>query len=123
MTIAVLRLRWIDVYHYEANNLRVHGRRSESSHEYRRYMQLRVRDRLRKGSSRVQLSEYLEESITTPKRGSLMGTDPKRVNSYFQSFCCSMFLSWCLCHFTYQYLESIFRTPYDMVLTLPNCMC
>jgi len=65
MTTAVPRLRWIDVYHYEANNLRVHGRRSESSHEYRRYLQARVRDRLRKGSSRVQLSEYLEELNST----------------------------------------------------------
>ena len=65
MTTAVPRLRWIDVYHYEANNLRVHGRCSESSHEYRRYLQVRVRNRLRKGSSRVQLSEYLEELNST----------------------------------------------------------
>lgn len=58
-------LIWNDAYRHESGQLRVHGRQVESTHECRRYIQSRVRDRIRRGSTRAQLREYLEELRST----------------------------------------------------------
>ncbi len=52
-------LRWEDAYRHDASALRVHGRRNTSTHEFRRYVQSAVRERLRRASAREQLREYL----------------------------------------------------------------
>jgi hypothetical protein len=59
------RLNWIDAYRHDGGHLRVQGRRVESTHECRRYIQNRVRERVRRGSTRVQLRDYLEELQST----------------------------------------------------------
>lgn len=64
MTPSAPVLRWTDVYKNEKGKLRVHGRHTSSTHECRRYLQHRVRQRLRESSPLAQLSESLEESIS-----------------------------------------------------------
>ncbi|MCZ7580023.1 MAG: hypothetical protein M5U21_04255 [Fimbriimonadaceae bacterium] len=58
-------LRWEDAYRHESGWLRVHGRRTTSTHEFRRFVQTRVRERLRRASAREQLREYLSELAST----------------------------------------------------------
>jgi hypothetical protein len=58
-------LAWRAAYVHEAGRLRVHGRRTESTHECRRYLQNKVRDRLRHGESTTHLREYLAELQST----------------------------------------------------------
>lgn len=60
-----LALRWEDAYRHDSPGLRVHGRRSTSTHEFRRFVQSRVRDRLRRADAREQLREYLTELTST----------------------------------------------------------
>ena len=45
--------------------MQILGRRTTSTHEFRRYLQHRVRERLRRGSSRDQLREYVNELAST----------------------------------------------------------
>jgi hypothetical protein len=58
-------LHWEDAYRHDSCRLRVHGRSTTSTHELRRFVQARVRDRLRRASSREQLREYLNELTST----------------------------------------------------------
>lgn len=58
-------LRWEDVYRHDAGRLRVHGRRTTSTHEFRRLVQTGVRERLRRASAREQLREYMSELTST----------------------------------------------------------
>lgn len=58
-------LRWEDVYRHAGPVLRVHGRRNTSTHEFRRFIQSRVRDRLRRADAREQLREYVTELTST----------------------------------------------------------
>ena len=58
-------LRWDDVYREEDTSIRILGRRTTSTHEFRRYVQIRVRERLRRSSSREQLREYISELAST----------------------------------------------------------
>ncbi|OFW59699.1 MAG: hypothetical protein A2133_09770 [Actinobacteria bacterium RBG_16_64_13] len=60
-----MTLRWEDVYRHDDGRLRVHGRRTTSTHEFRRFVQSRVRERLRRASAREQLREYLSELTST----------------------------------------------------------
>lgn len=60
-----ITLRWEDVYRQGGPVLRVHGRRNTSTHEFRRFVQSRVRDRLRRADTRVQLREYVTELAST----------------------------------------------------------
>ena len=60
-----IALRWDDVYRHEAPGLRLVGRRTTSTHEFRRYVQVRVRERLRRSSSREQLRDYVSELAST----------------------------------------------------------
>lgn len=62
---AAVTLRWEDAYRHDAPVLRVHGRRTTSTHEFRRYLQSGVRDRLRRASAREQLRDYLSELKST----------------------------------------------------------
>ncbi len=62
---AAVTLRWEDAYRHEGGRLRVHGRRASSTHEVRRFVQTRVRERLRRASAREQLCEYLSELTST----------------------------------------------------------
>lgn len=57
--------RWDDAYRHDGSALRVHGRRNTSTHEFRRFVQTRVRDRLRRASAREQLREYVTELTST----------------------------------------------------------
>jgi len=57
--------RWEDAYRHERGQLRVHGRKTTSTHEFRRFVQSRVRERLRRASAREQLREYLSELTST----------------------------------------------------------
>ena len=58
-------LRWQDAYRDDNPRVRIHGRETTSTHELRRYMQVRVRERLRRTSSREQLREYVSEVAST----------------------------------------------------------
>ena len=60
-----VKLRWQDAYRHDHPHVRIHGRETTSTHEFRRYMQVRVRDRLRHSSSREQLREYVSELAST----------------------------------------------------------
>ena len=62
---AAATLRWEDAYRHDSPRLRVHGRRTASTHEFRRYVQSGVRDRLRRASPRDQLRDYLKELTST----------------------------------------------------------
>lgn len=57
--------RWEDAYRHDGPVLRVHGRRNTSTHEFRRFVQSRVRDRLRRADAREQLREYVTELTST----------------------------------------------------------
>ncbi len=58
-------LCWEDAYRHEGPSLRLHGRRNTSTHEFRRFVQSRVRDRLRRADAREQLREYVTELTST----------------------------------------------------------
>lgn len=58
-------LRWEDAYRHDVPALRVHGRRNTSTHEFRRFVQTCVRERLRRASAREQLREYVTELTST----------------------------------------------------------
>lgn len=60
-----IALRWEDAYRHDGPALRVHGRRNTSTHEFRRFVQSRVRDRLRRADAREQLREYTKELAST----------------------------------------------------------
>ena len=60
-----IALRWEDIYRHEGPGLRILGRLTASTHEFRRYMQVRVRERLRRSSSREQLREYVSGLAST----------------------------------------------------------
>lgn len=60
-----IALRWEDAYQYDGPALRVHGRRNTSTHEFRRFVQSRVRDRLRRADAREQLRDYMTELTST----------------------------------------------------------
>lgn len=62
---SVIKLRWDDAYRQDAERLRVHGRRCTSTHEFRRFVQSRVRERLRRASPREQLRDYVKELRST----------------------------------------------------------
>ena len=64
MTAAVT-LRWEEAYRHDGPRLRVHGRRTTSTHEFRRYLQSGVRERLQHASAREQLRDYLNELKST----------------------------------------------------------
>jgi len=61
----LVTLLWEDAYKHEDDRLRVHGRRTTSTQEFRRFLQTRIRERLRRASSREQLREYLNELTST----------------------------------------------------------
>ncbi len=58
-------LAWTVAYTHDAGTLRVQGRRTLSTHECRRYLQIKVRERLRQADSRIQLRECLAELQST----------------------------------------------------------
>jgi hypothetical protein len=58
-------LRLEDVYRHDGGRLRVHGRRTTSTHEFRRFVQSRVRKRVRQAFAREQLHEYVTELMST----------------------------------------------------------
>jgi len=78
VTIAVV-LRWEDAYREEGPSLRVHGRKNTSTHEFRRFIQSRVRERLRRASTREELREYVREltgtGFATANLGALSGEE------------------------------------------------
>lgn len=64
-TDRAMNLRWEDAYRHEERKLRVHGRSTTSTHEFRRYVQTRVREQVRRSSSREQLRDYVTELSST----------------------------------------------------------
>ena len=62
---SAITLHWDDIYRHEDPRLRILGRRTTSTHQFRRYMQVRVREKLRRSSSRERLREYVSEVVST----------------------------------------------------------
>ena len=60
-----MSLRWEDAYRHDGPRLRLHGRKTASTHEFRRYVQSSVRERLRRASAREQLRDYVNELKST----------------------------------------------------------
>ncbi|MBI4517199.1 MAG: hypothetical protein HY699_15445 [Deltaproteobacteria bacterium] len=65
MTGATPQVRLIEAYRAPVGPARMLGRRTESTHETRRYLQRRVRERLRIASSERQIESYVDELRAT----------------------------------------------------------
>lgn len=65
MTAAGPSLRFVDAFQGTSGPTRLHGRRTESTHETRRYLQRRVRERVRIATTERLIENYLEELRST----------------------------------------------------------